>query len=959
MVANHASTPLGDAFIFGPFRLNSSERLLLRDTNPIQIGSRALDVLIALVEVAGNVVSQKELVARAWPNVVVGDGSLRVTIAELRKLLGDGQDGVRYIANVTGRGYCFVATVERSAPCIALAPPPPADPASKHKLPSRLMRMVGRDEVVESLSELLMAKRFISIVGPGGMGKTTVAVTLAHALLEAFPNATYFVDLGTLTNPALVANAVAAELGVSVTTADALPGLIAFLAPRKALLVLDNCEHVIDAAASLAEQIYSEAQQVHILTTAREALRVEGEQVYLLSPLDYPREQAGLTAQQAMTSPAVQLFMDRALASGHGSPLTDTEAPIVAAMCGRLDGIALAIELAGSRVGAYGLQGTADLLSNRFKLFWQGRRSAPPRHQTLQAMLDWSFNLLPERDRQVLARLSVFVGVFTLEAAQAVVSDAPLDEREVADSVASLVGKSLISVTQPQGVPIYRLLDPTLAYAADKLAQHADANEVARRHALHFTAWCAVAAPGFGHGLFATTEPQMGNIRSALEWSFSADGDSEIGIRLAASAAPLFFALSSLIECRRWCEAGLAALPATQLGDQVKLNLQATLAAVAMFTLGNGAEILKSLEDCLTLADRLSDTPHQLHLLAGLHIFHVRIGDSSAALDVSRRCMAIAEEINSPQAKAMAEFMLGISHHVGGNQPATRLHCERGLAQAAGIAPAQMAFFGHDQRIRGLQVLARSLWLLGLPDQAASVAQASVDEANTQNHPVILCMTLVYSITVFLWNGDLEHSEVLITQLIGHASTHSLRPYHNVGLALSGELAIKSGDLEGGLALLKRALNLLQNGHYYTLCLAIHSVIIEGLIASGQDAEALVFLESAFSRPYATSNDKYIPELLRLQGELQQRNGEEPLAEETFQRAISTARSQSALSFELRSTMSLARLWAQTGRAAKAVELLQSVYDRFSEGFQTTDLRAARQLLDHCNHQAGIETTAE
>ena len=264
---------------------------------------------------------------------------------------------------------------------------------------------------------LLASRRFVSVVGPGGMGKTTVAISIAHALLDEFGGAVYFVDLGAVTDATLVPGAVAAVLGVFGQTQDPLPSLLAFLAGRRLLLVLDNCEHVIYAAASLTERLHREVPQVHILTTSRESLRVEGEHIHLLVPLECPTAREDLTAAEALATPAVQLFMDRAFASGYTLDLTDADAPTVAAICSRLDGIALAIELAGSRVGTYGMQGTAELLSNRFKLLWQGRRSAPPRHQTLAAMLDWSFNLLSARDRRVLGRLSIFVGLFTLEAA--------------------------------------------------------------------------------------------------------------------------------------------------------------------------------------------------------------------------------------------------------------------------------------------------------------------------------------------------------------------------------------------------------------------------------------------------------------------------------------------------------------------------------------------------------------
>jgi predicted ATPase/DNA-binding winged helix-turn-helix (wHTH) protein len=558
----------GDVISFGPYRLIPAERLLLRDGEAVDVGSRALDVLIALAEAAGEVVGQRELMARAWPNVLVGDGSLRVTIGDLRKTLGDGQDGVRYITNVTGRGYCFVAPVDRSAvPSLASRSPLLSSeprPVPKHKLPARLARMIGREDTVEALSMLLASRRFVSVVGPGGMGKTTVAISFAHALLDEFGDAAYFVDLGAVTDATLVPSAVAAVLGVSVQAQDPLPSLLTFLPGRRILLVLDNCEHVIDAAALLTERLYSEAPQAHILATSRESLRVEGEHVHLLAPLDYPVAREDLTAAEALASPAVQLFMERAFASGYSSGLTDADAPAVAAICGRLDGIALAIELAGSRVGAYGLQGSADLLSNRFKLLWQGRRSAPPRHRTLHAMLDWSFNLLSDRDRRVLVCLSIFVGVFTLEAAQAVATDDQTDAMEVADAIASLIGKSLIWVAPIDGTAHHRLLDSTLAFAAEKRAQTAGANVVARRHALYYAHWrpggLSRGVTASGDGL-AAAGPHVGNIRAALEWSFSDVGEALIGVRLAAASAPLFLGLSLLVECHRWCEQALAALP--------------------------------------------------------------------------------------------------------------------------------------------------------------------------------------------------------------------------------------------------------------------------------------------------------------------------------------------------------------------------------------------------------------
>jgi predicted ATPase/DNA-binding winged helix-turn-helix (wHTH) protein len=947
---------MADGYVisFGPYRLIPEERLLLRDGETVDVGSRLLDVLIALVEAAGEVVSQRDLIARAWPSVVVGDGSLRVTIASLRKALGDGEDGARYIANVTGRGYCFVAHVDRSAaqPLESTSLPVLSEalPVAKHKLPPRLARMIGREDAVEALSMLLASRRFVSVVGPGGMGKTTVAVSVAHALLDEFGDAVYFVDLGAVTDAAVVSSAVATAVGSFVRAHDPLPSLMAFLAGRRILLVLDNCEHVIDAAASLTERLYNDAPEVHILTTSREALRAEGEHIHLLTPLDYPTAREDLTAAEALATPAVQLFMERAFASGYTLELTDADAPTVAAICSRLDGIALAIELAGSRVGAYGLQGTADLLSNRFKLLWQGRRSAPPRHRTLAAMLDWSFNLLSDWDRRVLSRLSIFVGLFTLEAAQAVAADDQTDAIEVAEAISSLIDKSLVWVAPIDGIAHHRLLDSTLAFAAEKLAQTDEANAVARRHALYY-ATCL--SSGVGEGVAITIEdvafagPYLGNVRAALEWSFSDAGEAAIGVQLAAAAAPLFFDLALFIECVRWCEQGLAALPENDEGSAIHLTLQAFLPASAMFTRGNSDEVRRAIEDALSLAEARGDQEYQIHLLIGLGIFLTRIGDFQGALTVAQRSITVAEAIGSPGVIATGESVLGVAYHLIGDQMGARRHCERGLTKAEAAGATRVSFFGYDHEIRALIALARCYWLIGLPDRAAKTARRVIDLATKRDHPVNLCMTLIFTATVFLWRGDLDEAERLVRRLLGHAARHSLCPYHTLGMALSGELAVARGNLAEGVTLLRRSLGVLQAQNHHALTPALHMALAEGLMKAGEVDEAAAVVDAGLVLSEAFGETLNVPELLRVRAEiwLQTTPADPAAAERAFQLSLQQAKEQSALSLELRSAMSLARQWSSRGKSADAVDLLEDVYRRFAEGYQTKDLKLAGQLL--------------
>ena len=328
---------------FGPFELVATERLLTKEGAPIELGARALDILLALLSRPNEVISKKDLLAQVWPDVTVEESSLRVHVASLRKALGDGKGGARYITTQAGRGYCFVAPVLRSSDHDKVNSVNSSFPHVN--LPGRLSRMVGRADDVRAISDRLAARRFVTILGAGGVGKTTVAVAVGHDLLEAFSGTAIFVDLGALSDPNLAAPTLASMLGLSVPADDAIPGLIAYLRNKRILLILDTCEHLIEAVAALASRIFEAAPRVHILATSREALRVEGEQIHRLDPLACPPEDSKLTAAIAQEFPATQLFMERAVASGTRPDFSDAEAAIVVSICRKLDGMALAIEL--------------------------------------------------------------------------------------------------------------------------------------------------------------------------------------------------------------------------------------------------------------------------------------------------------------------------------------------------------------------------------------------------------------------------------------------------------------------------------------------------------------------------------------------------------------------------------------------------------------------------------------
>ncbi len=471
------SAPMG-VVAFGPFRLFPARQLLLEGEGPVHIGSRALEILIALTERAGEVVSKDSLMARVWPDAVFNENSLRVAITGLRKALGDGRPGRRYLANVPGRGYRFVAPVQLSD--LESQPIQPETAGPNHNLPASKSSIIGRARVVDTLCSQLSRQRLITIVGPGGIGKTAVALAVAEALLPAYPDGVRFVDLASIDDPRLISRALIMALGRAVPLDGAPPCPAESLRHKRMLIVLDSCEHVAAAAAATAERLLTVAAGVSILATGREPLRAEGERVYRLPPLDFPVDASGLTAAEALEFPAVQLFADRALAVLHGFELNDRRAPAVCDICRKLDGIPLAIELAAARVDVFGVEQLAVLLDDSLRILNLGKRTAQPRHRSLTASLDWSYEILPECERIVLCRLAMFSGVFDLASAVAVAGD---DGTEVVDAIANLVSKSLVSADTSVSIIHYRLLGATRAYAIQKLTESGDLEKYARRYA--------------------------------------------------------------------------------------------------------------------------------------------------------------------------------------------------------------------------------------------------------------------------------------------------------------------------------------------------------------------------------------------------------------------------------------------------------------------------------------------
>ncbi|WP_425258799.1 ATP-binding protein [Rubrivivax sp. RP6-9] len=436
---------------FGPFTFDAAGRRLLRDGTELRVGSRALDLLDALLERPGEVVDHATLVARAWPHSVVEETSLRVQMSALRRVLGDGDTGVQHIATVSGRGYCFVASL--AAP--AAAPAPPASAPAPAMAPA-LVRTIGREALVAELVQRLPATPLISLVGPGGVGKTTVARATAERCRSRFPGGIAVADLADCRDGA----AVAQLLGQAVQPLGRAPGL----------LLVETCEHVIEAAAEQAHALLARMPGLHVMATSREPLGVPGEHLQRVPGLGLPADgTAGVLA-----SAAVQLFIERASALDDTLDFGPATHALLAQLCQRLDGLPLAIELAAARADAMSLGDLVHRAADPLPMLTRGRRTASARHRSLQASLDWSHALLGPLERTVLRRLSVFPGPFTLDAAAALLcrgGAAALKREQVVDALVQLVARSWLQAMSPAGDAQYRMLATTRAYARACLAQ--------------------------------------------------------------------------------------------------------------------------------------------------------------------------------------------------------------------------------------------------------------------------------------------------------------------------------------------------------------------------------------------------------------------------------------------------------------------------------------------------------
>ncbi|MEI9925336.1 MAG: transcriptional regulator [Bradyrhizobium sp.] len=745
--------------------------------------------------------------------------------------------------------------------------------------------------------------------------------------------------------PAAVSVALGLRIAGSVISAESVARA---LDREKLLLVLDNCEHLVDAVARLAETIVRLCPNVSVLATSQEILRIEGEYVYRVPPLDVPpsrRDDKDAIREYS----AVQLFNARLIALDAGSSAYPENPPLIAAICRHLDGIPLAIEFAAARVATLGLQRTADLLGDRFSLLTAGRRTALPRHQTLRAALDWSYELLPEVERTLLRRLAICAGEFTLEAATAVMGDAGVTTATVAEGIASLAAKSLVSLDALAPSGRWRLLETIRAYALDRLAESGEAEVIAHRHAVFFRDLFAQAAEGpfvDFHNLPRYVR-DLDNMRAALGWAFSRGaGKVDIGIGLAVAAGPVLLATSMLPECHRWSEQALAALDDAKRGTTDEMRLQASLGYSLMFTGGGADKTQAALDRSLAIAEDCGEVTYQMWLLSALNIFHFRAGNCRLTLQCARHSLAVAEVLDDPAAFALAHFVLGNSLYLLGDLRGARAEFEAALQHRSRAQHVSKVYFGFDVAAPAAMGLASTLCLQGYPRQATEQAHRILEGALHIKHSVTLSLTLIHAILLFLWTGDLQAAERVIDWYTANGRAHSLRLQVVVGRGFKALLAISRGDSQTGIDVLQSCVQELRAASYGMVASPFNISLAEGLAATGRFDESMRVIDDGIRLVEVNGDLIYMIELLRVKGTLLLAMPE-PRAEEAemfFLRSIELSRQQGVRASELRAATNLAELMSAQGRREDARSLLEPVFDWF-EGHGTADLKAAERLL--------------
>lgn len=938
--------PAEQSYEFGTFRLLPDRQLLLRAGTPVRIGGRALDILTLLVRRAGELVSKAEIEAHAWPGLYVHESNLKVHVAALRKLLQAGTDDARCIVNVPGRGYRFILPVTVEGRARLSSQRWPALRASVFDAD----RIVGREEEIASLAEAVSQRPLVTVTGAGGVGKTTVALAAAERLSGRHGVVACFVDLSAIDDAQLVVHAIAGALGIRVDLNDLLGGIGDHLRATSRLLLLDNCEQVSAAVAAAAGHLASDLGRSALLVTSREPLRARQEHVFRLSPLSCPDITSPITAAQAQRFPAVALFVARAHEQA-GYVLSDDDAAAVAAICRRLDGLPLAIELAATRLDRHRPAELLQLLQDSFSLLSRNATTAPARQRTLLATLDWSYRLLSEAEARILRFAAIFVLDFTLDDLVAILGGAGLDPADIVTGIENLVAKSFVLADLSRGSRRYRLFESSRSYAMTRLNAAGERDQAYRRLAEHLLAVLERAEREWqwrvGEDWIAEHGPRSEDLRRALAWAFGEAGDSVVGIRLTVAAIPLWEALASVHETTTRVKEALDianGLPACDV------SLKTKLASSRAWSLTFTAERLPATAapwiDGLHLARDAGDTEYQLRALWGLATYEMYTGKPSAAIGRMLEFESIAERAQDwsaiPDGRrllARLRAYVGEVHEAGAMLERLALRFDR-LEKRARITRFQI-----DRYVGIRNSLAFVRWLQGQSESATTTAAQAVDAALAIDHAVSHCHALAFAaVPLALWSGDLDRAAEGVGALRDNPVVRSAAIWRRHTHFFEAALRHAHAERAAVDAMGESLDDLLETG-FVILRPMYLAMLADALLDEGRVAEAQRRIDDAIKRSEQHRERWCRAELLRVQGRVQAANGNREQAHVRFAAAIAEADALGTRTFELRASCALARSLEADGQRRAARAILEPVCAKFPKDSRAREVISARALL--------------
>jgi predicted ATPase/DNA-binding winged helix-turn-helix (wHTH) protein len=772
---------------FGRYRIFPRLRILMRDGVKIEIGSRAIDILWLLVKANGELVTKDHLLDTVWSGVVVEENNLQAQMSAIRRALGSDRDMIR---TEFGLGYRLVRKHNHeTASERALEKP------ATRALPIPLTQLLGRDSELLELGGLFDKSRLLTIVGSGGVGKTRFALAFAQRLVDRSGHDVRLVEMAKISDPQLVEPSLANALLIPSLDMHHVRQALGGNPASQLTLIVDNCEHLSDAIAEAIEALLTNAPQIKILTTSQEPLGISGEQIYRLGPLAVPPQNV-TDIRTALQFPAFELLVERASAN---VPTFQIDVGLISAICHRLDGLPLALELAAARVTTLGLGGVLAALNDRFNLLTAGRTTALAKHRTLRATVDWSYRLLDPDEQLMLKRLSVFSSPFDVGAVRAVTTPEKSDPWYAVDILGRLVSKSLLLLDLSQTRPHYRFLESIRFYALEKLADDADLKRIMERYAAHILTaarqanddWKTLSTDQWR----STHAGIIDDIRGALDWSFSADGDMQVGTSILACATPYWVQLSLHDECRNRISDALERY-AESLAPGEEMALQAALGTALSWAVGPVSEADDAWQRALYLAQTHGASEIELQARYGLWLVNLRSGRFQASLDHSREMLRCSLAAGDSEAAAVAERIAGVSQHFLGNHDVARELLERSVHWFQANLPPQTFRFGLDQSVAGKSFLARTLWVLGRVDEAKDLAGRAVSEAIQLDHANTLCCALAEgACTVYGLEGDVDAVRRAVAALRQTARQHGLGFWDTYAMVFDTWATMESGQV--------------------------------------------------------------------------------------------------------------------------------------------------------------------